>query len=140
MDTEINTRNTKLNQKQLIFCTFILEGMSSRKAAIMAGFSEKSSHIQGSRLMKNVNVCRYLSEQKSKISELAVKKEAAKIASKEDVLEYLTKTMNNEDEKTADRNKASEMLAKHHNILNDQGNTVNNILITLPEELKHLCN
>ena len=52
-----------LRPQQMIFVTeFIKNGGNATQAAISAGYSEKTAHVQGSRMLKDVKVQQYLNK------------------------------------------------------------------------------
>lgn len=52
-----------LRPQQMIFVTeFIENGGNATQAAISAGYSEKTAHVQGSRMLKDVKVQQYLNK------------------------------------------------------------------------------
>ncbi len=52
-----------LRPQQMIFVTeFIKNGGNATQAAIAAGYSEKTAHVQGSRMLKDVKVQQYLNK------------------------------------------------------------------------------
>jgi len=51
---------SKLTDKQQLFVYEYLKCFNATRAAIAAGYSEKSAHVQGCRLLKNANVSRAL--------------------------------------------------------------------------------
>lgn len=52
--TEIN--NSELTDKQRLFCHYYLKSFNQTIAAIKAGYSPDSAHVEGSRLIRNVKV------------------------------------------------------------------------------------
>jgi len=56
---------TKLTAKQLKFCQEYAVDLNATQAAIRAGFSEKTAYSSGCRLLKNVEIEKYISELKS---------------------------------------------------------------------------
>lgn len=52
-----------LRPQQMIFVTeFIKNGGNATQAAIAAGYSEKTAHVQGSRMLKDAKVQQYLNK------------------------------------------------------------------------------
>lgn len=94
-----------LTEKQRRFCEHYAATANAAAAARLAGYSERTARSQGARLLTFANVQRY-------IHKLQASAETARVASMQEVREYWTTTMNNTGEKTADRLRASELLAR----------------------------
>ena len=94
-----------MNERQKKFAEFFAADPNATEAAKAAGYSEKTARAQGARLLTNVDIQRY-------IRQLQESAEAGRVASMQEVKEYWTTTMNSTGEKTADRLKASELLAR----------------------------
>lgn len=67
---ESDKANT-LTAKQVQFCKEYLLDLNGTKAAIRAGFSEKTACSIGSRLLRNVNIQEYISELKRDLESLS---------------------------------------------------------------------
>jgi phage terminase small subunit len=57
-----------LNPKQLVFIQEYLRCGNGTQAAIAAGYSEKTAHVQGSRMLTNVKVQEYLNKNEQNIN------------------------------------------------------------------------
>lgn len=56
----------KLNERQLAFCNYILEGLSKDEAYEKAGYSAKQTiGVNASKLLQNENVAGYLAEKRA---------------------------------------------------------------------------
>lgn len=66
------SRIEELNEGQAKFAEFYLEFNNGTLAAIKAGYSEKSAHVQASQLLKNPKVRDYIEELRSRRSEAVV--------------------------------------------------------------------
>lgn len=77
------TEKTPLKAKQNRFCLEYIKSGDGTKAAIRAGYSEKTAPQIASRLLKNVNV-------KARLAKLQTKLESKAIMSKTEVLEELS--------------------------------------------------
>lgn len=104
--------NTPLSARQKAFCEKYVELNNGQQAAIQAGYKEKTAIVQASRLLTKVNIKAYIKKLREKVQK-------ANIASAQDVMEFLTKTMNGEikdqfglDASLSDRLKAANELAK----------------------------
>lgn len=78
-----------MTDKQKRFAEEYLKDTNLTQAAIRSGYSPKSAYSQGQRLLKNVEVKKYIDEQLQ-----AMQKKT--IASAEEVLEYLTSVVRGE--------------------------------------------
>ena len=130
-----DNKDSSLTEKQKAFADEYIISMNATDAAIKAGYSEDTARQQGSRLLTNVDIKNYIEKRLKE-------KEAARIASQDEVLEYLTKVMRGEiDEETVvtentgdymsearvvskkvgpkDRNKAAELLGKRYALFKD---------------------
>lgn len=92
-----------LNEKQKAFAEYYAACFNATEAAKKAGYSEKTAYSQGQRLLKNVELQKY-------IQELSDKARNKRIADMNEVLEYLSNTMRNADEQTKERTKAAQIL------------------------------
>lgn len=94
-----------MNEKQRRFCEFFAANPNATEAAKAAGYSEKTARAQGARLLTNVGIMRY-------VRELQDKSAAGRIATMTQTKAFWSDVMNDPAERTADRLKASELLAK----------------------------
>ena len=78
-----------MNARQRKFCDEYLIDCNATQAAIRAGYNEKTAYSQGQRMLKNVEVKSYIDKRMSE-------KENERIASQDEVLEYLTSVMRGE--------------------------------------------
>lgn len=125
----------KLTAKQQRFCDEYLIDLNATQAAIRAGYSEKTSNEQGSRLLRNVSVKEYIAVRMAE-------KEKRLIADQDEVLKYLTAVLRGEgceevvvvegcgdghsrattvtrDVCPKDRLKAAELLGKRYSLFKD---------------------
>lgn len=78
---------------------------NATEAATLAGFSPKTAYSQGQRLLKNVEIVEQIRQRENKyISTIA--------ADRQERQGFWTSLMRNPEERTSDRLKASELLAK----------------------------
>ena len=140
-----------LSKKQKRFAHEYLIDCNATQAAIRAGYSKKTANEQGARLLANVSVKAYIEELLEKIN-------SKKIASAEEVMEYLTSVLRGEtqsevvvvegtgdgcsearnvlkapDEK--ERLKAAELLGKRYGIYSDKLNVVGAIPVIISDDL-----
>lgn len=59
----------ELNERQIAFCEEYIKDLNATKAAIRAGYSEKTAPEQGARLLINVKVGEYIQKLKAERSE-----------------------------------------------------------------------
>ncbi len=138
-----------LTTKQKRFCQEYLIDLNATQAAIRAGYSEKSAYSVGQRMLKNVEVKKYIVEQMERLKN-------EKISSAQEVLEYLTSVMRGEqkeqvplmyydkqilEEKSAsikDRLKAAELLGKRYALFTEklevEGATAVQIVDNIPSQ------
>ena len=125
-----------LTQKQRIFCEEYIKTTNATKAAIAAGYSEKTAYSIGQRLLKDVEVAAYIRERSEAM-------QSKRIASAEEVMQYLTSVLRGEETEEVvvvegcgdgysnastvdkvvgakERIKAAELLAKRYGLLNDK--------------------
>lgn len=94
-----------MNQRKRAFCEAYLISGNATDAAREAGYSPRSARSIGQRLLTFDDVREYLERRNQEIS-------AANTAQMEEVRQFWTATMRDENMKPADRLKASELLAK----------------------------
>lgn len=92
-----------LNEKRKAFAEHYAACLNATEAAKMAGYSEKMARSIGQRLLTNVDIKNYIQS----LTENAKNK---RIATIEEVLEYLSETMRNPAEQTKERTKAAQIL------------------------------
>lgn len=122
----------KLNQKQKRFCEEYVRLGNATQAAIEAGYSKKTAYSQGQRLLKNVEVQNYIAELNEDL-----KKDS--IAGADEVLQFLTSVMREEQTEEVlrldgegvqvketikvqpkDRIKAAELIGKRYALFTDK--------------------
>lgn len=109
-----------LTPKMKAFCEeYIANGGNATQAALKAGYKDKTAYSIGAENLKKPQVLDY-------IKKLTTPKEAQRIASADEVLEYLTMVVDAKRKelkgegpeivKTADANKAADLLGKFHQL------------------------
>lgn len=93
-----------LNERQKAFCEYYVTCLNATKAAMKAGYSEKTARSIGQRLLTNVDIQNYMAT-------LMEKAKTERVATINDVLVYLSNTMRNESEVTRERTKAAQCLS-----------------------------
>lgn len=94
-----------MNERHKRFAEFYASCANATEAAKKAGYSDKTAGSQGQRLLKKVEIANY-------IADLQEQAQSERIANVEQVREFWSRIMRDPKEKTANRLKASEMLAK----------------------------
>lgn len=110
-----------LTEKQRRFCdAYLANGCNATQAAIEAGYSKKTAYSQGQRMLKNVEVSRYIQDQSKKVHD-------SKVADAQELFEFWTAVMRGDEKETVvasngkvvevpvsikDRIKASELRGK----------------------------
>ena len=92
-----------LNEKQKAFCEYYASCFNAAEAARKAGYSEKTARTIGQQLLTKLDIQKYLQE----LKEAA---QSSRIATIDEVLEYLSDTMRNKEEQTKERTKAAQIL------------------------------
>lgn len=108
------------------------------ESAKKAGYSENYAKAQSYKLLENVGIKSYIDERMDEIDK-------SKIADQQEVMEFLTTTMRDDENATKDRLKAAELIGKRHmmwvekRMLEADVKTVNNPFKELTtEELRKL--
>ena len=126
-----------LNQRQIRFVQNYMKTNNITHSAIDAGYSPKTAHVQGCKLLKNTKVSEYINAINERI-------ESDKIADIEEVMQYLTSVMRGEkkdqfdlDPALSERTKAASELAKR---LDVKARNLNiecavNIIDDIPEDV-----
>lgn len=94
-----------LTERQRRFAEIYAANPNATEAAKAAGYSPKSAYSIGQENLKKPEICEY-------IRELQKSAEAGRVASMQTVKEYWSSVMLDPAERTSDRLKASELLAK----------------------------
>jgi phage terminase small subunit len=94
--------NGELTQKQKLFVEAYLANPNATQAAIEAGYSPKTAYSAGQRLLKKVEIAKRVGQRLEEA-----------IITADEILADVREIAKNDDEKTADRLKAYEMLGKH---------------------------
>lgn len=94
-----------MNDKQKEFCEYYAECLNATEAAKKAGYSAKTAYSQGNRMLKNAEIVKY-------IKELQERAASVRIADIKEVKETWTSLMRDEKQKTRDRIRAGELLAR----------------------------
>lgn len=96
-----------MTPKQQAFCDYYIASGNATEAAIKAGYSEKTARFVGSENLTKPYI-------KSYIDEHMQKAHTSRIATAEEILEYLSSVVRNTAEQTRERTKAAELLGKRY--------------------------
>jgi len=102
-----------VNVRQQKFCDYYLQSGNATDAAIKAGYSEKTAYSIGQRLLKNVEIEKYNTEHQQKAHK-------ERIATAEEILEFLSDTVRDDEVGRKDRLKAAELLGKRYALFEDR--------------------
>lgn len=110
----------KLTPKQKKFADYYIETANLYQSAMKAGYSKNYAKSQAHKLLENVGIKKYIEERMEKLDK-------ERIASADEVLEYLTKVMrgNIKDQfgleiSIQDKTKAAELLGKRYRLFTDK--------------------
>ncbi len=137
-----------LDERQKKFADLFLETGNATESYKQAGYKAKGNAAEAaaSRLLRNVKVKAY-------IDEIAEQNQNNRIASRDEILEYLTKVMRGEiseevpvptkkgisivdvDAGIKDRTKAAELLGKRYAIWTDNKNIEGNLGVTIVDDI-----
>lgn len=103
-----------MNERQKRFCELYIGECVGNvvQSALKAGYSNSYANHMAYKLLENVEVKNY-------IKDLSKDGESKRIATAEDVQEFWTDILNNPEEQTKNRLRASELLAKVQGLFND---------------------
>lgn len=102
-----------MNVRQQKFCDYYLQSGNATDAAIKAGYSGKTAYSIGQRLLKNVEIEKYNAEHQQKAHK-------ERIATAEEILEFLSDTVRDGEVGRKDRLKAAELLGKRYALFEDR--------------------
>lgn len=130
---ELKEEYKKLTEMQKRFIDYYIEYADAKRAAIEAGYSEKTAKQIGSENLTKLN--RFI---KVKLEE----KENQRIASQDEVLQYLTKVMRGEekdqfglDASLQDRTKCAELLGKRYGTFVDKKEVSGGYTVELVDDI-----
>lgn len=133
----------ELNARQQRFCIEYVRCGNATEAALIAGYNEKTARKQGSRLLTKVDI-------QNEISRLAEPEKKERIASKDEVLEFLTAVVRGDikekvvtiegieyerEPSVKDKTRAAELLGKRYAIFRDKVEVDSEVtgVVMLPE-------
>lgn len=123
-----------MNARKERFCMEYAASGNATQAAIAAGYSPRSARSQGQRLLTNADI-------KARIEELQQETRRAKIADIDAVQTFWTEVLRDPHAKTADRLKASELLARSQGVFlrafersgDSDGGIIDDVIVYLPD-------
>jgi phage terminase small subunit len=139
----------KLTEKQRRFADYYIETGNATEAYLKAGYNVKSSDVakvNASRLLTNANVKAYIDER-------IKQKDNQRIASQDEVLQFLTGVLRGEERETLpifakdhfemventpsikDRTKAAELLGKRYTLWTDKTQLEGSIGVTIVDDI-----
>lgn len=98
-----------MTEKQKRFCIEYAKSGNATEAAKKAGYSKRTAYSQGQRMLKNVEIKKFLQE-------VSVQSNRHEIAAAQEVLLFLSDVMRNSDVPWKDRLRAAEALAKRQGV------------------------
>ncbi|AVX21608.1 phage terminase small subunit [Carboxydocella sporoproducens DSM 16521] len=140
----------KLTEKQKAFCDYYIETLNATESYKRAGYkvkSEDAANAAASRMLRNVKVRKYIEERMKQ-------KESERIASQDEVLEFLTRVMRGQETEevvgftesgpvkekkapsTKDRVKAAELLGKRYALFTEKVNVSGNMGVVIVDDIK----
>lgn len=132
-DEELKQEYEKLTEMQKRFIDFYIETANATKACEMAGYKGKNLNRVGSQNLSKLD--RFI---KIKLQE----KENNRIASQDEVLQYLTKVMRGEekdqfglDASLQDRTKCAELLGKRYGTFVEKKEVTGNYIVELVDDV-----
>lgn len=93
----------KLNERQKAFCEYYASSFNATESAKKAGYSQKTAYSIGQENLKKPEIQKYLAE-------LTEKMKSSRIATLEEVYEYLSETMRDGIVERKERTKAAQLL------------------------------
>jgi len=124
---------SKLTEKQKRFIDYYIETANATESARKAGYSAKTAKNIGAENLTKLNYF---------IQEKLEEKESQRIASQDEVLEYLTKVMRGEekdqfglDASLQDRTKCAELLGKRYGTFKEKVDVNGNIPVVIEDDI-----
>lgn len=102
-----------MNVRQQKFCDYYLQSGNATDAAIKAGYSSKTARAIGAENLTKLDIQKYLAEHEKKAHK-------ERIATAEEILEFLSETMRDNETERKDRLKAAELLGKRYVLFTDK--------------------
>lgn len=132
-DEKIKQEYEKLTEKQKRFIDYYIETANATESAKRAGYSEKTAKNIGAENLTKLNFF---------IQKKLEEKESNRIASQDEVLEYLTKVMRGElkdqfglDASLQDRTKCAELLGKRYGTFKEKVDVNGSIPVVIEDDI-----
>lgn len=132
-DEEIRQEYNSLTEKQKRFIDYYIETANATESAKRAGYSEKTAKNIGAENLTKLNFF---------IQKKLEEKEAQRIASQDEVLQYLTKVMRGEEKDTfgldaslQDRTKCAELLGKRYGTFKEKIDVTGNVPVVIQDDI-----
>lgn len=126
----------KLTPKQKAFGDYYIELGNATEAAIKAGYSVNYANAQSYKLLENVGIKTYIEERLQLL-------EDKRIAKADEVLQYLTRVMRNEEKDQFDldaplneRTKAAELLGKRYRLFTENVNVGGQLGVQIVDDIE----
>ena len=133
MEDEKVKEYDKLTEKQKRFIDYYIETANATESAKRAGYSEKTAKNIGAENLTKLNFF---------IQKKLEEKESQRIASQDEVLQYLTKVMRGEekdqfglDASLQDRTKCAELLGKRYGTFVEKKEVTGNCIVELVDDV-----
>ena len=136
---EVRKNEVKLTLKQKKFCEYYVASGNATQSAIKAGYSKKTAEMISSENLRKPYIIEY-------IKDLTKPSQDKRIADMQEIRQFWTNVVRNEEEDMKDRLKASEYIAKTNGAFIDKVDVNANVKKANPldglttEELKKLVN
>ena len=124
---------SKLTEKQKRFIDYYIETGNATKASELAGYSGKNLNTVGAQNLAKLSIF---------IQERLQEKQDSRIASQDEVLQYLTKVMRGEekdqfglDASLQDRTKCAELLGKRYGTFKEKVDVTGNIPVVIQDDI-----
>ena len=132
-DEKIKQEYEKLTEKQKRFIDYYIETANATESAKRAGYSEKTAKNIGAENLTKLNFF---------IQKKLEEKESNRIASQDEVLQYLTKVMRGElkdqfglDASLQDRTKCAELLGKRYGTFKEKVDVNGSIPVVIEDDI-----
>lgn len=129
----MNEKYEKLTEKQKRFIDYYIETGNATESARKAGYSKKTAKNIGAENLTKLNIY---------IQKKLEQKENNRIASQDEVLEYLTRVMRGEekdqfnlDASLQDRTKCAELLGKRYGTFKEKVDVTGNIPVVIEDDI-----
>lgn len=130
---EVKQEYEKLTEKQKRFIDYYIETANATESAKRAGYSQKTAKNIGAENLTKLNFFIQM-----KLEE----KESKRIASQDEVLQYLTKVMRGEekdqfglDASLQDRTKCAELLGKRYGTFKEKVDVTGNVPVVITDDI-----